>query len=158
VSTFVVATMSPVRLRDLVSAGFAEVEGREVSFTIQQQWCAAGERRLGYPGIVRLVECVRENHFQSDIATDYPGIDTITKSLDFEFEHPLIAGSKVTGEYAVSEIGARSYKLEVTLREVVTAMRLARGRMISVFYEEANLKSIAPPASLIAALQARSSV
>lgn len=146
-------SMHPVLLQDLESAGVAKVDGREVAFTIESRWCALGEDRLGYPGIVRLMECVRELHWRLDVTSRCPGMDTITKSLDVEFSQPVVAGSEVTGEYVLGKVGGRSYVLEIVLRDSATAEQLARGRMVSVFYDEASRQTVEPPALLVAALQ-----
>jgi len=145
--------MHPVFLQVLESAGVARVDGRQVTFTVESRWCAPGENRLGYPGIVRLMECVRELHWRLDVTSRYPEMDTITKSLDVEFSQPVVAGSEVTGEYAFGEAEGRSYVLDIMLRDSATAEQLARGRMVSVFYDEALGQTVEPPARLIAALQ-----
>ena len=147
-------SMLPIFLRDLESAGVAKVDGRKVTLTIEQRWCAPGESRLGYPGIVRLMECVRELHWRLDVTSRWPGMDTITKSLEVEFSRPLGAGSEVAGEYVLGEVDGRSYVLEIVLRDSATAEQLARGRMVSVFYDEARRQTVEPPAPLVAALQA----
>ncbi|MGN6258130.1 MAG: acyl-CoA thioesterase [Solirubrobacterales bacterium] len=146
--------MYPVFLQDLESAAAAKVEGRRVRFGVEPRWCAPGESRLGYPGILRLMECVRELHWRLDVIPRCPEMDTITKTLEAEFLQPVEAGSEVTGEYALTEVRGRSYVLEIVLRDSVTAEPLARGRMVSVFYDEGRRQAVEPPTALVAALRA----
>lgn len=145
--------MHPVFLRDLESRGVATAEGRRLTFSVDSRWCAPAENRLGYPGIVRLMECVRELHWRLDVISRFPKIDSITKTFDVDFLQPVMAGSEVTGEYVVSEAGGRSYVLEIVLSDRAGTEQLARGRMVSVFYDEALGRTVEPPATLLAALQ-----
>ncbi len=147
-------SMLPIFLRDLESAGAAKAVGDQVAFVIEAQWCATGEDRVGYCGVVRLMECVREHHWRRDVSPLYPEVDTITKSLNVEFLEPLIAGFEVTGAYAVVDVGTRSYVLEIVLRDEAASHELARGRLVSVFYDGVRHQSVEPPTPLATALRA----
>jgi acyl-CoA thioesterase FadM len=145
--------MHPVFLRDLEAAGVAAADRRRVRFAIEPRWCALGENRLGYPGLLRLMECVRELHWRLDVLPRYPELDSITKALQVEFLRPVTGGSEVTGEYEISQVDGRSYVLEIALRDGAEGEQLARGRLTSVFYDEALGRSVEPPASLVTALR-----
>jgi acyl-CoA thioesterase FadM len=146
--------MLPIFLRELEAAGAAKAVGSQVIFVIKAHWCAPGEDRLGYCGVVRLMECVRELHWRKDVSLAYPEVDTITKSLDLEFLEPLAVEAEVTGAYAVADVGSRSYVLEIVLRDGVTSHELARGRLVSVFYDGVRHRAVEPPPPLAAALRA----
>jgi acyl-CoA thioesterase FadM len=146
-------SMLPVFLRELELAGAARAADGEVAFPIDRRWCAPGEDRLGYCGVVRLMECVRELHWRHDVSPRYPHLDTISRSLDLELVRPLIAGSEVRGTYTVVDVGSRSYTLEILLRDGSAAEELARGSLVSVFYDGGRHRTVEPPVELAAALR-----
>jgi acyl-CoA thioesterase FadM len=145
-------SMLPIFLDELEQAGAARAANGEVAFSIDPHWCAPGEDRLGYCGVVRLMECVRELHWRHDVSPRFPHLDTISRSLAVEFTKPLIAGSEVKGSYVVVDIGSRSYTLEMHLRDAA-AMELARGTLVSVFYDGDRHRTVSPPPELITALR-----
>jgi acyl-CoA thioesterase FadM len=149
--------MLPIALADLEQAGVARVDQRGVVFEVDPRWCVAGEGRLGFAGIVRLVECVRELHWRQDIAKDFPLIDSITQSLTVEFRRPVAAAATIRGDYRIKDVRSRSYSLLIALRNCVGFEELAVCRLASVFYDSGAQSTVRPPRELadeLAALQA----
>ncbi|HKT40506.1 MAG TPA: hypothetical protein VJR48_19190, partial [Ktedonobacterales bacterium] len=77
------AMMQPTTLEGLLAEGGVRCFAGGLEVEVQRAWIVAGEDRLAYTAIVRLVECCREWHWQSDILPHAGGalLDSITKSL-----------------------------------------------------------------------------
>jgi acyl-CoA thioesterase FadM len=142
-------------LEGLAREGAARVEGDQVVFEVAPGWAAPGERRIGYAAIMRLVECVREFHWDRDVLPAAGGqpVDSITRSVLAEFLAPVRVCERVFGSYRVGWCRQRSYGLEVSLSAPgVTA--LARVDLVNVFYDPAGERAAIPPAALLEALRA----
>jgi acyl-CoA thioesterase FadM len=112
-----------------------------------------GEGRIGHPGLVRLVECVRELHWARDVLSAAANVDSVTRSSRFEYLGPVVPGTQVTGRYRVTGCGSRSYRLEVVLS--AGAADLVRAELVNVFYDAALGRSTSPPGPVLAALRRR---
>lgn len=147
--------MQPVLLRDLEATGVAVDRNDHVEFQIEPAWCVAGEDRVGFAGIVRLIECVREWHWRRDVAAVSADVtlDSITKALEVEFISPVRPGRVVRGECAVVAAGEKSYTVEVKLCEEPSGDLLAVGRLVSVFYDDGAGASVTPPERVAARLR-----
>jgi acyl-CoA thioesterase FadM len=123
-----------------------------VCFTISASWATPGEARIGYVSIMRLVESIRELHWQRDVlsATTLP-IDSITRSLSVDFLAPVEPRAAVMGRYRVDWCRRRSYGLEVSL-DSPAGVPLVRARLVSVFYDPVAGRSTRPSASVTEAL------
>ncbi len=145
----------PLSLEDLDLRGWAHTEADQVVFAISGAWAAPGERRIGYVGIMRLVECVRELHWARDVVTAAEGapVDCITRSLTADFLAPVVIGTRVIGRYRVQLCSRRSYGLEVTLSSGGQRSELVRASMVDVFYDPVHERCVAPPASVAALLR-----
>jgi hypothetical protein len=54
-------------LAEMEHAGYAQAEGAKLWVRVPTHWPAEGEKRIGYVGILRLVESVRELHWRRDV-------------------------------------------------------------------------------------------
>jgi len=154
-----VHSMGPTLLAELEGDGLARVAGDRVVFAIDRGWTAPGEQRIGYPGILRLVECVRELHWARDVVPPAAGrpIDSITRSLTADFLAPLEGGDELTGRYRIEWCRERSYALEVLLSSTTSAVDLVRASLVSVFYDPVGRTSTSPPTPVLMALRASGS-
>ncbi len=131
--------MQPTSLAGLLAEGGVRrfVGGLEV--VVQPAWIIAGEDRLAYTAIVRLVECCREWHWESDIIPHTGGapLDSITKSLHAEFTRPIAVGSLLRITHQVIAVAPRSYQLRFQLATQRPEQQCAILEMVSVFYDPA---------------------
>lgn len=134
---------------------FAFVDGDQVIFTIASQWAVPGERRIGYVGILRLVECVRELHWRRDVLPPAAGrpVDCITRSVTAEFLAPVETEARLVGRYRVEWCRDRSYGLQVLLSTLPSGKELVRVGLVCVFYDPVGSSSASPPASVRTALR-----
>lgn len=156
--------MQPTTLAGLLAEGGVRQFAGGLEAVVQRAWIIAGEDRLAYTAIVRLVECCREWHWQSDIlphAGDAP-LDSITRSLTAEFTHPIALGSVLRITHQVVAVRPRGYQLRFTLAtHDPTQPPEQSGRpcatldMVSVFYDPARATVAEPPAAIASYLQGR---
>lgn len=154
--------MQPTTLAGLLAEGDVHrfVGGLEV--VVRPAWIVSGEDRLAYTSIVRLVECCREWHWQSDVLSHASGapIDSITKTVSGEFKHPIAVGSLLRITYTVVEVRPRSYALRFQLATLGRThappgpeQPCATLEMVSVFYDPAREVVAEPPAAVLAHLR-----
>lgn len=140
---------APTSLAAAIDSGYACVEGRAVYFDIAQSWCAPGEDRIGYTTITRLVECVRELHWEQQIRQLAPaGVDSMTRSLLADFTRPVRAGLPIRGTYDLLRVGNTSYDLRVILSSVASSSVAATFTLISIFCEPETGKPVPAPKGL----------
>jgi acyl-CoA thioesterase FadM len=153
--------MQPTTLAGLLAEGDVRQFAGGLDVVVQRAWIIAGEDRLAYTAIVRLVECCREWHWQSDILP-FAGaapLDSITKSLTAEFTHPIALGSALRIMHQVVAVRPRSYQLRFTLTahdpdHPEQPERLCAALdMVSVFYDPARDAVAEPPPAVLARLQ-----
>lgn len=156
--------MQPTTLSGLLAEGGVRQFAGGLEVVVQRAWIVAGEDRLAYTAIVRLVECCREWHWQSDILPHAGGapLDSITKSLTAAFTHPITLGSALRITHQVVAVRPRSYQLRFTLAirdpdqpSEQPAQQCATLDMVSVFYDPARDAVAEPPPSVLAYLQTR---
>lgn len=137
--------MEPTTLRALLDSGAVELTSNGLRGVAQPAWIVAGEDRLSYTTLVRLIECCREHHWNADIAplADAGALDSITKSLNATFLHPVLAGSPFTITYEVGEVRTRAYRLRFAVE--ATGGLCAVGELVSVFYDPAEHAAVAAP-------------
>lgn len=147
--------MMPTALHEFERAGLAEITGERIVFNILPTWASQTEKRIGYVGVLRLVECVRELHWRRDVLplSGSDLIDSITRSLDADFRAPIEVGMRVTGRYSISWCRARSYGLSVGLSCEQEDRDLARVDLVNVFFDPNTNCSTFPPDRLAAALR-----
>jgi acyl-CoA thioesterase FadM len=150
-------SMPPVTLDDLEREGLARAEDDRVAFKVMQDWAAPGEQRIGYAGILRLVECVREFHWARDVlpAAGRRQIDSVARSLTADFLTPVAVGDHLVGRYRITWCRRRSYGLEVLLA-TTDGVDLVLVSLASVFYDPVGRSSVTPPAPVLAALRSLS--
>ena len=148
--------MQPTSLAGLLAEGGVRrfVGGLEV--VVQPAWIIAGEDRLAYTAIVRLVECCREWHWESDIIPHAGGapLDSITKSIHAEFTRPIAVGGLLRITHQVIAVAPRSYQLRFQLATQRPEQQCAVLEMVSVFYDPARAAVAEPPPGVVAHLRA----
>lgn len=148
--------MQPTTLAGLLAEGGVRrfVGGLEV--VAQPAWIVAGEDRLAYTAIMRLVECCREWHWESDILPHAGGapLDSITRSFHGEFTRPIAVGSLLRITHQVIAVAPRSYQLRFQLATQRPVQQCAILEMVSVFYDPARAAVAEPPPGVVAYLRA----
>jgi len=141
---------------DVLAAAGAEDD--DLTFEILPACAAAGEHRIGYASIMRLVECVREMHWRRDVLPAAAGrpVDSITRTLSADFSAPMEINDRVAGRYRVAWCRRRSYGLEVSFSSRATGACLARIDLVNVFYDPVRRRSTTPPDAVLEALRATS--
>lgn len=161
-------TLQPATLRALLDNGSVWPIPRGLGGKARREWIVAGEDRLSYTTMVRLVECCREHHWDVDITPQVAAVagsanagerlDSITKSLRCEFLRPVVLNSVFSITYGIAEMRIHSYRLTFELatrsREFVPDLVCARFDMVCVFYDPIQQRAIPAPPTVAAALQA----
>lgn len=126
--------------------------------TIPKSWIIEGEDRLSYTTLVRLIECCREHHWQTDITQNIKNnmsLDSICKSLLGEFIKPIMVGSVISISSRVTDIRRKGYSLRFEVRDANTQTLYAKFDMVSIFFDPIAHKAIAPPACVFHYLSAK---
>lgn len=147
--------MQPTTLEGLLAEGGVRCFAGGLDVEVRRAWIVAGEDRLAYTAIVRLVECCREWHWQSDIlphAGDAP-LDSITKSFAAEFTHPIALGSLLRITHQVIDVRPHSYRLRFALTTLHPEQLCATLEMVSVFYDPVREAVAEPPSEVVAYLR-----
>lgn len=147
--------MQPTTLEGLLAEGDVRCFAGGLEVEVRRAWIIAGEDRLAYTAIVRLVECCREWHWQSDILPHAGGapLDSITKSFTGEFTHPIAVGSLLRITHQVIDARPRSYRLRFALATLQPEQLCATLEMVSVFYDPAREAVAEPPPAVAAYLR-----
>lgn len=142
--------MRPTTLAELVRQSDVAPDARGLKLLVPKSWIVEGEDRLSYTTILRLVECCREHHWQTDIKP-WSGcitVDSICRTAMADFREAVHVGAKISITYKVIEVGTKSYALEFTVHDDVTRSVCAIVRIVSVFYDPVRRRSIVPPMSV----------
>jgi acyl-CoA thioesterase FadM len=148
--------MQPTTLTGLLAEGGVRTFTGGLEAVVQRVWIVADEDRLAYTAIVRLVECCREWHWQSDILPHAGGapLDSITKSIQGEFVRPIAVGSLLRITHQVIAVRSRSYQLRFQLATLDPEQLCATLEMVSVFYDPARAVVAEPPSQVMDYLRA----
>jgi acyl-CoA thioesterase FadM len=141
--------MNPTTLKALLIDTDVRPTAEGLHGVARPTWIVEGEDRLSYTTLVRLVECCREHHWNTDILP-CPGaqtLDSITKSLAAEFLHPVRVGSVFTIIYRIIEVRTRSYSLRFDIIAQPDVL-CARFDVVCVFYDPAVGQPVAPPPAI----------
>jgi acyl-CoA thioesterase FadM len=143
--------MQPTTLEGLLAEGGVRCFAGGLEVEVRRAWIVAGEDRLAYTAIVRLVECCREWHWRSDVLPHAGGapLDSITKSLAAEFTHPIALGSLLRITHQVIEARPHSYRLLFELTTLQPEQLCATLEMVSVFYDPAREAVAEPPSAVV---------
>jgi radical SAM enzyme (TIGR01210 family) len=145
-------------LDQLMQTGCVVKEKNGLNLTIPKSWIIGGEDRLSYTTMVRLIECCREYHWQTDIVQNIKDnivLDSICKSLLGEFIKPILVGSDISISSRVTNIREKGYSLRFEIRDTNTQTLYAKFDMVSIFFDPLVCKAIAPPSSVFSYLSAK---
>ncbi|MGE5333863.1 MAG: acyl-CoA thioesterase [Nitrososphaerota archaeon] len=148
--------MQPTTLAGLLAEGGVRRFAGGLEVDVRRAWIIAGEDRLAYTAIVRLVECCREWHWESDVLSHAGGapLDSITKSLQGEFVRPIALGSLLRITHQVIAVRPRSYQLRFQLVTGDPEQLCATLEMVSVFYDPVRAAVAEPPPGVVDYLRA----
>ena len=158
--------MQPTTLAGLLAEGDVRQFAGGLEVVVRRAWIVAGEDRLAYTAIVRLVECCREWHWQADILPRVGGapLDSISKSLTAVFSNPIMLGSVLRITHQVVAVRPRGYQLRFTLathdpdrpgqpaQPAQPTQQCATLEMVSVFYDPERAVAAEPPPGVLAYL------
>jgi acyl-CoA thioesterase FadM len=152
--------MQPTTLVGLLAEGGVRRFAGGLELVVQRDWIVAGEDRLAYTTIVRLVECCREWHWQYEVLpyADGAPLDSITKTFQCEFSRPIAVGSLLRITWRVVDVRPRSYQLRFELatpQPQEPQQACATLEMASVFYDPARAAVAEPPPGVVAHLRAQ---
>lgn len=147
--------MQPTTLAGLLAESDVRRFAGGLEVVVQRTWIVAGEDRLAYTAIVRLVECCREWHWESDILPHTGGasLDSITKSFQGEFRRPIAVGSLLRITHQVIAVRPHSYQLRFQLATQQPEQHCATLAMVSVFYDPVRAAVAEPPPDVMAYLR-----
>jgi len=125
----------PVVLSVLEAEGDVACIDREIVFDVRPDWVVEGEDRVGYAGIIQLIECTRELHERLDIALPAAHLAFVTRTLKVDFLSPLHVGGTASASYRVCDVGRASYSLEVTIRDRATMKAVTIATIVLVLVD-----------------------
>lgn len=138
--------MTPVTLAGLLAEGGVRLHPRGLEIEARRAWVVPGEDRLSATTLLRLVECCREHHWQTDILPAAAGqpVDSITKSINAEFVQPVPVPGTVLLDYAVMQVRSRSYEMRFAIR-LPDGSLCATVTMVQVFFDPLTSQATTPP-------------
>ena len=139
--------MEITTLSDLLKDGSVKEISRGISVEVCPSMIIEGEDRLSYTTIIRLVECSREHHWQTDVLqlAQNKQLDSICKSLSADFKKPIFVGSRIQITYSITEVRRKSYRLSFHVNAEGTDYQHAVVDMLCVFYDPTTRKAASPP-------------
>lgn len=143
--------MDTTSLTRLQEAGCVLCRADGLSVTVDPAWVVAGEDRLSYTTLVRLIECCREHHWAMDILPHIGDsqLDSICRSVCADFRSPIGTGTVIDITYRVSNVSERSYSLEFSVRTPPGGALCAELSLVSVFYDPLTRRSVQPPMTVL---------
>jgi len=146
--------MEPTSLAKLMKEEGVSYLPNGLSVRIHHSWIVEGEDRLSYTTLIRLIECCREHHWQTDILPRIQGVplDSICKSIKANLMKPIIVGSVISIIYRVSEVRQKGYLLKFSVWNSIDQTLCAEFDLVSVFYDPRARRSVSPPANLFSHL------
>jgi len=118
--------------------------------TVYPSWIVEGEDRLSYTTLVRLIECCREHHWQTDVLPQVQGVqlDSICKSIAATFTKPVLVGRVISITYEVTAVREKGYSLRFSVYDAVEQTLCAEVDLVLVFYDPVAHQPISPPATV----------
>jgi acyl-CoA thioesterase FadM len=147
--------MEITSLRDLVSSGTVEVTADGIIVKVTSDMVIAGEDRLSYTTILRLVECCREFHWEKDVlpSFDSGSTDSICRSVSARFRRPALVGMSIQISYHVTHVDEREYGLTFSLNNIADCQLCADVKLDNVFFDASSHRATSPPSSVRKALE-----
>lgn len=141
--------MTPATLSALLAEGGVRLRPDGFEVETRRAWVVPGEDRLSATTILRLVECCREHHWQTDIVPSATGqpVDSITKSISAEFYQPAPVPGAVHITYAVTQVRGRGYELRFAVR-LPDGTLCATVTMVQVFFDAETHQATVPPSEV----------
>jgi acyl-CoA thioesterase FadM len=107
--------MQSYSLAQLMQDTDAVISDSEITVKADPAWAQSGESRIGYAGLIRLVECGRELQWQRLVDGTGCCVDSITRCIAGEFFQPVRIYSSVVIRSFVICVANSSYTLQVEL-------------------------------------------
>ncbi|MGH2414980.1 MAG: acyl-CoA thioesterase, partial [Microcystaceae cyanobacterium] len=139
--------MEPTSLKRLLEEDGVTCTPEGLILKIHPDWVIEGEDRLSYTTLIRLIECCREHHWNTDILSRANGtlVDATSKSIAGEFTRSILVGSAIAITYQVTEVRSKGYALKFEVRDALEQTLYATFKMVSVFYDAQSGKAVPPP-------------
>lgn len=130
----------PAEYQTYHEAGIVTVrDGDHLEVRVQRDWATAGEARLGWTQIVRIVECVRDFHWrQYGAAARLEGLDATVTRLEARFRGPMVVGETYGLSWKVSQRDVRGYILAVEIYLAESLQQIAHMDMRLRFVDSAT--------------------
>ena len=143
--------MKPITLKELKQQYEIDFTGNGLELEIVAKWVVDGEDRLSYTSLIRLIECCREYHWETDINSliEKHELDSITKTISVEFSKPIFIGNRIAITYRIIEVRNRGYSLGFQIDNITLKNVSAQCYMVSVFYNPLTHSVTSPPINLL---------
>jgi acyl-CoA thioesterase FadM len=146
--------MGPTSLKALLNEEGVVCQQGCIIVRVHAGWVLEGEHRLSYTTIIRLIECCREHHWNTDIAPiSDASLDSITRSIHGDFISPISIKSIVSINYRIAEVRNKSYSLKFEIHDTSNQQVHAIIELVSVFYDSVLQQAVIPPIPVINALR-----
>lgn len=139
--------MEPTSLKNLIGEGGVTADVGRLLITVKPSWIVEGESRVSYTTLIRLVECCREHHWNTDILPrdQTAHLDSITKSISGDFICPIPMNASISIDYRVNGVRAKGYSLAFTIHNLSQKTLCAQVNLICVFYDAISNSAVPPP-------------
>jgi len=143
--------MEVTTLARLIDEGCVSCAADALTITITPSFIVAGEDRLSYTSLIRLIEGCREYHWQADIAPliKTTSLDTICRSLTAQFVKVILVGTTVRIEWKITEVRNRAYTVRFDVRDARASYLCAQCDLVSVFYDPQTHAAVTPPKNVL---------
>jgi len=147
-------TMCPTTLDALLAEADVELVRHGLYVTVRREWIVPNEDRLSYATIIRLIECCREYHWKTDIASVTPTVDAILVRIEAHFIQPIPPRANLAITYSVTRMGRRSYDLAFDVKSSsVENMHYAKAKLKNAFYDSQTQQAVDPPSIVTSRLR-----
>lgn len=140
--------MEPTVLENFIQNENVELLPDGIRVIVNPAWIVAGEDRLSYTTMIRLVEYCREHHWKTDVLSSEKdkNVDSITKKIEATFEKPINVGEQINISYKINRLGNSSYTLKFEISDAIRIdTRFATVFLICVFYDSIRQEKINIP-------------
>lgn len=145
--------MEPTSIKALESSTRITYLNDGFEVQISANWIIQGEDRLSYATVIRLIECCREHHWNTDVVVVCGNkSDSICRAISGEFLNPIFVGQTVRVRYRLVKIGNTSYTLRFFIESPNKQTRFAIIDIVSVFYDPNTHCAVKLPPQMVTIL------
>ena len=144
--------LKPITFDQFMAEDGIECQPGVIVLSVSPSWVVNGEDRLSYTTIIRIIECCREYHWNTEIKKVDPKIDSICKSVTARFSKPILIGTTIRVVWQVTDLRQKSYTLRFTITDRGGEKSFAECDLVSVFYDPNSHSSLIPSEKLMSVL------